>query len=168
MPTPKESLLGFILIKTSTVTSSPSGLFINVDLPITLDRLEKMKEADQSDIAEMWDEIQARAIKKFVIRVKLGYRELFGVCNLTDDWFDKNKDNLAVPLLYYLGSELMFEQMFSTRVNRYTTIDREKATEMKASFDKEFSIQLKAALEIIEGSHKGESGDVFAYREVLP
>ncbi len=163
-----DCLKGFILIKKEGTNTSPSGLFINVDLPITLDKLERIKEAEKADIDQMWEEIQDRAIKKFVIRVKLGYRELFGICNVAESWFCSNKENLAVPLLYYLGSELMMEQMFSTRVNRFTTIDREKASDMKAEFDKEFNIQLKAALEIINAGNQQESGDVFTYREVLP
>ena len=168
MATETDCLKDFIVIKSDSVTSSPSGLFINVDLPITLDMMQKIKEADQADLAAMWSEIQDRALKKFAIRVKLGYRELFGMFRLPDDWFDTNKDNLAVPLLYYLGSELMVERIFSTRINRYTTIDVKKAQDLKALFDQEFPVQLKAALEIINVDLRQESGEVFTFREILP
>jgi hypothetical protein len=158
----------FILIKQDNGNIPESGLYINVDLPITLDMLNKIKEADQADLNAMWDEIQDRGIKKFIIRVKQGYRELFGVCSVDEDWLDTYKDDLAMALLYYLGSELMIERIFSTRINRYTTIDKNKAIELKQLFDDEFPIQLKAALEIIHGSLKDETGEVFTFREVLP
>ena len=161
-------LKDFILIKQEGGETAESGLYINVDLPITLDMLNKIKETDQADLKAMWDEIQDRGIKKFVIRVKQGYRELFGVCSIDDNWFDDNKDDLSFSLLYFLGSELMIERIFSTRINRYTTIDRKKAEELKGLFDDEFPTQLKAALEIIHGSVKDEAGEVFTFREVLP
>ena len=161
-------LKDFILIKQEGGETAESGLYINVDLPITLDMLNKIKETEQSDLIDLWDEIQDRTIKKFVIRVKQGYRELFGVCTVDDDWFCENKDDLSIALLYYLGSELMIERIFSTRINRYTTIDKKKAEELKALFDEEFPIQLKAALEIIHGDFKDETGEVFTYREFLP
>ncbi len=162
-----DCLKGFIPIKQGD-TESPSGLFINVDLPITLDMLSKIKETDQADLEAMWLEIQLRGIKKFIIRVKLGYRELFGICSIDDDWFCENKEDLAVALLYYLGSELMTERIFSTRINRYTTIDMEKAQKLKELFDNEFTVQLKAALEIIRGDLKDEAGEVFTFREIVP
>lgn len=168
MQTAASFLKDFILIKQEGGENSTSGLYINVDLPITLDMLNKIKETDQADLKAMWDEIQDRGIKKFIIRVKQGYRELFGVCNVEDTWFDDNKEDLSFALLYYLGSELMIERIFSTRINRYTTIDRKKAEELKMLFDEEFPTQLKAALEIIHGNVKDEAGEVFTFREVLP
>ena len=168
MATNTSCFKDFILIKQEGGKDAESGLYINVELPITLDMLNKIKESEQVDLNAMWDEIQDRTIKKFIIRVKQGYRELFGVCSVDDDWFCENKDNLSIALLYYLGSELMLERIFSTRINRYTTIDRKKAEELKALFDDEFPIQLKAALEIIHVSLKDETGEVFTYREFLP
>lgn len=151
-------------------TESPeaSGLYINKDLPISLEQIDKIADSEQQTFLGVWDEVQKSAIKKFVIRVKAGYKELFGICNLDEDWFCKNRQNLAYPLLYFLGSELMKERMFSTRINRYTTIDKNKATEMKEEFDQQFIIHLKDALELIDDDQNTEGDDIYNLVETLP
>lgn len=151
-----------------TDPTEPSGLYINKDLPISLEQIDKIADAEQQSFLVVWDEVQKSAIKKFVIRVKAGYKELFGICNLDDDWFCENRSSLAYPLLYFLGSELMKERMFSTRINRYTTIDKAKAKEMKDEFDEQFMIHLKDALELINDDENTEGGDIFNLVETLP
>lgn len=151
-----------------TEPTEASGLYINVDLPISLEQMDKIADAEQKTFLGVWDEVQNRAIKKFVIRVKAGYKELFGICDLDDDWFCENKDKLSYALLYFLGIELMTERMFSTRINRYTTIDRTRAGELKSEFDSEFRTQLKDALELINAGENHEAGDIYSLVEVLP
>lgn len=145
-----------------------SGLFINKDLPISLEQIDGIADEEQKTFLGVWDEIQNRALKKFPIVVKAGYRELFQVCNIDEDWFCTNKEALAMPLLYYMGAELMFERAYSSRINRWTTVDKSKAEGLKREFDREFQIQLKAALEIIHESPCGEGGDIFSFVETLP
>ncbi len=152
----------------STDPTEPSELFINVDLPISLEQMDKIADAEQKTFLGVWNEVQDRGIKKFVIRVKAGYKELFGICNLDDDWFCENKEKLAYPLLYFLGSELMTERMFSTRINRFTTIDRSRASELKELFDAEFITHLKDALELIDDGDHEEGGEIYNIIEVLP
>lgn len=145
----------------------PSGLYINKDLPITLKSIDKVANEEQITFLGVWNEVQERALRKFRVRVKQGYRELFSQC-IDDTWICTNHEALAVPLLYFLGSELMYERLISERINRYTTIDRDKAALMKADFDAEFQLQLKDALQIINDGQQPQNGDVFSYREVLP
>jgi hypothetical protein len=144
-----------------------SGLIINKDLPISVESIDKTADAEQGTFLTVWDEVQNRAIPKFIIRVKSGYKDLFGVCNLDDDWFCDNRQDLAYSLLYFLGSELMYERYYSTRKNSWTTIDRDKAIEMKSDFDQEFQVQLKSALEIINAGEDVET-DSFSYFEDIP
>lgn len=152
-----------------TDPTEASGLFINMDLPgISLENIDKIADKEQQTFLGVWDEVQNRGLKKFHIRVKAGYKELFGICNLEDDWFCDNREALAMSLLYFLGSELMFERIYSDRINRYTTIDKAKAAALRGEFDNEFTIQLKSALEIINDGADNESGDVYSYEEILP
>lgn len=151
-----------------TTPPEASGLFINVDLPLSLEQIDKIADAEQQTFLGVWDEVQNRAIKKFVIRVSAGYKELFGICYLDDDWFCENRQKLAYALLYFLGMELMTERMFSTRINRYTTIDRNRAAELKSEFDAEFRTQLKDALELINNGENHAAGDIYSLVEVLP
>jgi hypothetical protein len=145
-----------------------SGLYINKDLPLSLEQIDKIADSEQQTFLVVWDEVQNRAIKKFIIDVKAGYKELFGVCGLQDDFFCDNKDKLAMPLLYFLGAEIMFERMYSSRINRYTTIDAKKAVELRKEFLSEYKNQLKSSLEIINGDMCSETGQVMTYIESIP
>jgi hypothetical protein len=115
-----DSLIDVIGIEGEGLPTGSSGLFINRDTPLTLEQFQKIKEADQPTLADLWSDIQKRAIAKFVIQVKAGYRELFGICDVEDSWFDENKTDLAHALLFFLGMEVCIEIMYSTRINRFT------------------------------------------------
>lgn len=152
-----------------TEPTPASGLYINKDLPgISLENVDKIADGEQQTFLGVWNEVQDRALRKFRIKVKAGYKELFGICNLDDSWFCDNRESLAMPLLYFLGSELMFERLYSSRINRYTTIDKPKAADLRDEFEAEFTIQLKSALELINDGADEETGDVFTYTENLP
>ena len=47
----------------------------------------------------------------------------------------QNKDHFAEALLYCLGSELMTERINSSRINRWTTIDKPRAIELRKFFE---------------------------------
>lgn len=163
-------LIDYILLDGTTSTVVPnSGLYVNRELTFPIKQVSSAITTDQSDLDTIWTEVQTKAIRKFVIRLKLGMQELFADCTVvTDDWICLNKAVLAMPLLYFLGSELMIELRHTNRINRYTTIDRDRAMEMKDEFDREFQVQLKAALQIINNDVKQEVGEIFTYIEALP
>jgi hypothetical protein len=167
-----QCLKNYIQIEGCTApvyAGTPSGLFINKDLPISLNEIDKLADNEQESFLGVWDEVQNSGIKKFVNRVKAGYKELFNVCFLEDDWFCDNKQKLALALLYYLGVELMITKIYSTRINRFTmSFDSNRAKAMREDFQAEFYIQLKDALELIAGPNKKESGDIFSIVETLP
>ncbi|GEO08772.1 hypothetical protein [Segetibacter aerophilus] len=146
----------------------PSGLFINRELTIPVQHISSVASTSQIDLATVWSEVQDKAIKKFIIRVQLGMQELFNSCDVDEDWVCANIEKLAMPFIYYLGSELMIEIKHTNRINRYTTIDKHRATELKYEFDNEFQVQLKAALTLINAGEKRETGSVYTYVEVLP
>lgn len=148
--------------------ATPSGLYINRDLPITIKQIDKVANDVQETFLGLWDEVQDRGIKRFAIRVKNGYRELFSLCNIDDTLLCNNREALAMPLLYFLGAELMTAWIYSDRINRYTTIDRDRALDLRAEFDREFPMLLKGALEHINAGQDEENGDAFHYQEVLP
>lgn len=147
---------------------SPSGLFINRDLPISLEMIDKIADSEQQTFLGVWEEVQTIGIRKFLIRVRAGYKELFNACNLEDAWFCDNKEYLALPLLYFLGAELMYARIYSSRINRYTTVDAKKARELKSDFDSQFLTELKSALEIIGSPEEKQSNEVFQFIEVIP
>lgn len=126
-----------------------SGLFIN-DLPgISFDMVQGISEdeRDQDDIV-VWADIRKRGLLKFGLAVKA---ELNKCHRITDTavvtcLVCADKDRFAVALWYFLGVELMIERTSSDRLNRYTTIDLEKAERLKSEYYAEFQASLSDAV----------------------
>jgi hypothetical protein len=65
----------------------------------------------------------------------------------------RNKPEFTDTWLYLLGTELMNERLWSTRLNRFTTIDKESAADMRDYFGSEYERSLSesiAALDVAE------------------
>jgi hypothetical protein len=60
------------------------------------------------------------------------------------------KQNLAVAWWYLLGSELMKERIYTDRVNRYTTVDLDKARELNARFYADYMNELLTFVDSID------------------
>ncbi len=60
-----------------------------------------------------------------------------------------NKQEFTDVWMYLLGNELMIERCFSTRMNRYTTIDRENATQLKDYYSVEYEKALKESIDAL-------------------
>lgn len=71
------------------------------------------------------------------------------VCSY-DQFICNNKQLLTTPLWYLLGAELMIERQFSSRLNRWTTTDKEKAQEIEAYFIDEFEKELLISLDGVQ------------------
>jgi len=149
----------------------PSGLFINVDLPISLQEIDSFADGEQLTFIQVWEEVQNRGIKKFINRVRAGHTELFGSCLTVDqEWFCDNKESIKYALLYFLGVELMIEKLYTIRINRFTRgFDRTRAQEMRDEFQAEFINYLKSGLvEIGKTNNNQQGGDIYSLVEVLP
>ena len=60
------------------------------------------------------------------------------------------KSNLAVAWWYLLGSELMKERIYTDRVNRYTTVDLDKARELMKSLHDDYMNELLTFVDSID------------------
>jgi hypothetical protein len=61
-----------------------------------------------------------------------------------------NRDLFAVALWYYLGAEMMRERMHSSRINKFTTVDRNKAIELKNAFDEVWQKELEVVVDAVD------------------
>jgi hypothetical protein len=60
------------------------------------------------------------------------------------------RDNLAVAWWYLLGSELMKERIYTDRVNRYTTVDLDKARELTQSLYRDYMNELLTFVDSVD------------------
>lgn len=82
-----------------------------------------------------------------------------------------NRPEFTDVWMYLLGAELMLERMHSSRMNRYTTIDKEAAAELKDYFSVEYEKALKEAIDALEVSEEEcciQCNPLITTREVLP
>lgn len=151
-------------------------LFIN-DLPgCPLMKIDSLTDDERDTYLEVWEAIALRAIKKFMVMVKAEINKCFRITDNTvvECLVCGNKEMLDVALWYLHGVELMIEVTSSDNLNRFTTIDLDKAERLKGEFYEEFQTFLKDAIGSvdIEGSDCIESclecNDAIKFEYQLP
>jgi len=138
---------------TPVVLASPALpiLFIN-DLPgVSLAKIDSLTDDEMETYLDVWNTIVLRSIKKFEILVKAKLNQCY---KLTDKivvacLVCEKKDLFDVALWYLHGTELMIEITSTDEMNRYTTIDLEKAEKLKEEFYAEFTGALADAVNSI-------------------
>jgi hypothetical protein len=75
-----------------------------------------------------------------------GLTGIFSVVCTFDNLICNNISTFETALLYCLGTELMFEKMYSNRLNEYTLLNKEKAKEMMQHFYDEYKAELQTAI----------------------
>jgi hypothetical protein len=61
-----------------------------------------------------------------------------------------NKNTFDAPYLYLLGVELMHELLYTDRLNKYTTIGKTDAEELRGIYQADFEKYLKLAIDGID------------------
>jgi hypothetical protein len=129
-----------------------SGLYINQLPGVSLEVIEGIADDEQETYLGVWADVEMRGLLKFALAVKAELNK----CYRTTDkevvacLICGSKDLFAVALWYLLGCELMIERSSSTRLNRFTTIDREDAEKLKVEFFTEFQAALIDAVASID------------------
>ena len=134
-----------------------ASLYICALPGISFDNLSKIADADQTDIAGVWKDVEPRALRRFRTAFVAHINDRYHICTPTviDCLISSNKDQLSVALWYLCGAEMMVERVNSDRLNRFTTIDRKKAIELRDYFFQEFDIELKQAVASINPNNSG-------------
>lgn len=127
-----------------------SGLWVNQLPGVSFEMVEDISEDEQDqDDLKVWADVQMRGLKKFALAVKAELNKCFRITDpvVVSCLVCADKDLFAVALWYFLGVELMIERTSSDRLNRYTTIDLEKAEKLKADFFTEYQAALSDAVQ---------------------
>ena len=142
-----DCLIGFIGLS-SSIGVSGSGLYLNTLPNINIVSVDKVADEDQDDHVQVMKDIETRAINRFrtqfIIELnrcfKIGKREI-AECLICD-----NKELLAQALQYLMAAELMIERTTSSRINKYTTIDKITAQRSRLEFEELFHTELHVAV----------------------
>lgn len=127
-------------------------LLINQLPGVTMAKINEMTNSDQETFLDLWNNIVTRAMSKFQLFAKTQINKCH---RITDDAIITclicgKKDLFDVALWYLHGTELMIEITSSDEINRYTTIDLDKAERLKEEFFLEFQAALTDAIKSID------------------
>lgn len=163
----------YIGIKGCSSPEGASGLLITQLAGLTLESMEKIAEKEQVNFMGVWKDVQDVAWT----RLQKDFRRLIRRCfDLADDadtdgLMCDNQADFADVWMYLLGNQLMLERIYSSRLNRYTTIDKEAAIELKDYYEAQYEKALDEAVKSVKIPDDTEtifSAPIISYREQMP
>lgn len=171
-----DCLVGFIGLSVNVSGEVDSGLYADALPDISETHLSKLVDGE-SDVYQLWAEIEKRAILKFRTFFIREVNEAHKITNRDqcECLICEHKDLLATALWYLLGEEIMATRATSSRMNTYTTIDRQKANEMRDEFHAQFIRELQTAVhginvhdsQCFSCTNQPEVNDLITFREPI-
>lgn len=163
-----NSLYGYIGLS-SKVSSATSGLYVDALPDVSLNMLDKLTDAEGESVDDLWETIEKRAILKFrtlfINSVNRCHR--ISKVDVCECLIEENHAIIATSLWYLLGAELMFERTSSARLNRFTTIDKAKARELRNSFMDIFTDELEVAVNSIDVHSTACTDEVIQEKNII-
>ena len=148
-----DCLTGYIGLA-SVAGTAGSGLYLDALPGINLFNVLKIADSSQKNQSneysaeKVFDDVQQRTIAKFRTLFIIEFNRCFKLYKreAVDCLICENKELLSVALWYLMGAELCEEFLRSDRINRYTTVDRQKIREQKDNFIEAFSNELQTSI----------------------
>lgn len=147
-------LTDYIGLKVCGNETSGSGQFINTLPGISLESIDKIADSEQITYKGVWDDVQEEAWNRFYIDVVNELTKCYELQPYCDyeNLICENKSKLITSWKYLLGNQLMIFRLYTTRLNRFTTIDSKKAEELRDFYQVEYEKALTLAAKIMEVS----------------
>jgi hypothetical protein len=149
-----DCLTNYIGLKVCGTETSESGLFINSLPGISLESIDKIADSEQVTYAGVWADVQAEAQARFYVDVIEQITKCFQIEPYCDyeEIICTNKQILSNAWRYLLGNQLMLFRLYTTRLNRFTTIDMKQAAELRDLYQVEYDKSLSQAVKLIDVS----------------
>jgi hypothetical protein len=148
-----ECLIDYIGLKVCGTETSTSGLFINSLPGISLESIDKIAESEQVTYRGVWNDVQTEAAARFYVDVINELSKCFDLqpyCDYEDIICDTdNRLKLSQAWRYLLGNQLMLFRLYTTRLNRFTTVDASKAQELRDYYQVEYEKSLALAAKLL-------------------
>lgn len=132
--------------------SPPSGIFINSLPGISVENTDKIADSEQISYIGVWSDVQQFALAQFRLDALNEIKKCYKLD--TDCDFDAlicdNIEELATAWKYLLGVSLMIFRLTSDRINRWTTIGREEAKELRDFYQVEYQKALSQGVLLMD------------------
>lgn len=149
-----DCLIDFVNIRVCDTDTPGEGGFINTLPGISLEVIDKIANEDQVTYRGVWNDAQTEAAIDFEIDFISEINKCFTLnayCDYTEFICD-NKTKLGKAWRYLLGAKLMQFRLYSTRLNRFTTIDLNQAQELLNHYTVSYEDALAQAVKVIDVS----------------
>jgi hypothetical protein len=146
-----ENIIG--IIGCGAPTDDANLLFINQLPGVSISNIDALADgSDQQTFLEVWADVKLRAMKKFEIQVKAAINKCYRITDkeIINCLVCANSELFAVALWYLMGTEMMIERTSTDTLNRWTTVDLDKAEQLKAEFFSEYDSALKDAVDSMD------------------
>jgi len=149
-----DCLIDYIGLRVCGNETSGSGQFINSLPGISLESIDKIADSEQITYKGVWDDVQAEAWNRFYIDVINELSKCYQLQPYCDyeELICENRSKLITAWKYLLGNQLMQFRLYTTRLNRFTTVDYNKAQELKDFYQVEYEKSLALAAKIMNVS----------------
>lgn len=133
-------------------TTPDSGLYITSLPGIQLEGIEKIATADQDSYLGLWADVQATAQARFKTGVIAALTKCFQLTRKCDyeSLICDNKEVLVNAWMMLLAAQLMWYRKYTTRLNRFTTVDLEAAGELMDMYLVEYESTLAQAVQLMD------------------
>lgn len=130
----------------------PTGLYINSLPGISLEMVDKIANSEQITYLQVWADAQTEASVRFKIDFIAEINKCFEISNKCDyeDLICDNIEFLVIAWRYLLGNQLMLYRLTTTRLNRFTTIDKDQAKSLRDHYQIEYEKALQQAMKLID------------------
>ena len=158
-----DCLIGLIGLSPAVETCESNLYVVNLpgislhNLTKIADKTEQVNTSNEPGAAAVFAECEQRAVLTFRNAFIGAMSECWQLADidLAECIICENKNRLATALWWYIGHELMTERVFSDRLNRFTTIDRKKAGELRDEMFKRAEYELR---NVVKGLDPNKSG----------
>lgn len=131
--------------------AAPSGIYLNSLPGINIEYIDKIADSEQITYLGVWDDVQNSAVAQFKLDVMSEISKCYKINKDCDyeELICENIEELTLAWKYFLGVWLMIFRLTSDRVNRWTTVDREQAKELKDFYQVEYEKALKQGVQLM-------------------
>lgn len=144
--------IGLLNCTVGAYDAPPSGIYINSLPGISIENTDKIADAEQITYRGVWEDVQAFALAQFRLDIISELNKCFKLnkdCDY-DTMICENVDELTLAWKYLLGVSLLLFRLNSDRLNRWTTIGREEAKELKDFYQVSYEAALKQGVLLMD------------------
>lgn len=129
-----------------------SGIYLNSLPGISIQGIDAIADSEQITYLGVWADVQSSAVAQFRIDVIAEMNKCFKLnrdCDYTTMICD-NRDILVQAWKFLLGVHLMIFRLHTDRINRYTTVDKKQAAELRDYYQVEYEKALKQGVSLMD------------------